>query len=231
MKMEFKTSGKRFYIAVTLLICIFSFNYNIASAAFRKGRSGDPTPFSLPLVLLSYDISMNNRNVFMTWVTGQEKKISHFVIERSLNGADYVETGIVVATGNSDIKQNYTYSETLAMQVGVVYYRLKMVDTYGRFQNSQVRLVRTGLDASASMQLQAFPNPAVNQVALTVPARWQSKHVDFYVYNMSGNMVRRVSNNKSNQTETVNLTGLEKGFYMVKASTESETLVQRVMKL
>lgn len=231
MKMEFKTSGKRFYIAVTLIICIFSFNYNTAGAAIRVGRLGDPTPFSLPLVLLSYDISMSNRNVFMNWVTGQEKKISHFVIERSFNGTNYVESGVVVAAGNSDMKRSYSYSETLTTQAGVVYYRLRMVDTYGHFQTSEVRIVRTGLDANASTQLQAFPNPAVNQVALTVPPKWQSKHVDFYVYDMSGHMVRRVTNNKSSQTETVDLRGLEKGCYMVKASTESETLVQRVMKM
>lgn len=195
------------------------------SFEYRQGLD-----FTLPLVLKSFNASLNNKKVNLNWVTGHEKDLSHFVVERSTNGIDYTESGIVFAMGNSTIVQEYSFPETLnTSSKGVVYYRLKMMDSQKRYQYSPVRIVRLG-DAPKDVLVQAYPNPVVNELRVTIPASWQNQTVSYEVYNINGNMVKRITNNSASQTETMNVRDLGAGSYVVKAYTKDETASQRIVK-
>jgi hypothetical protein len=200
------------------------------SLYFKSFRFNNEVEFTLPLVLKSFNASLNNKKVNLSWVTGHEKDLSHFVVERSTNGVDYSEAGVVFAAGNSTAVQNYSFPDVLnTASKGVVYYRLKMMDSQKRYQYSNVRIVRLG-DAPKQVQVQAYPNPVVNELRVTVPANWQNKQVSYEVYNMSGNMVKRIVSNTASQTETMNVQDLGAGSYVVKAYTQEEAASQRIVK-
>jgi hypothetical protein len=200
------------------------------SLYFKSFRFNQESQFTLPLVLKNFNASLHNKKVNLNWVTGHEKDLSHFVVERSTNGFDYSEVAVVFAMGNSTAVQNYNYTDAVnTASKGVIYYRLRMMDSQKRFQFSPVRLVRIG-DATTEVQVQAYPNPVVNELRVTVPASWQNKQVSYELYNMSGNMVKRISTNNANQTETLNVKELGTGTYVVKAYTQSETASQRIVK-
>jgi hypothetical protein len=183
----------------------------------------------LPLVLKSFDASIHSKKVNLKWVTGHEKDLSHFVIERSTNGTDYAEEAIVFAS-NSGTVHNYQFADALgAASSGTVYYRLKLMDSRGRHQYSNIRIVRLG-EANASTQVQAYPNPIVNELRVTVPATWQNKQVSYEVYNLNGYMIKRVTNKNASQTETLNVKELGTGTYVVKAYTQDETSSQQIVK-
>lgn len=197
---------------------------------FRSFSFTSAVQFQLPLVLLGFDATLKNKNTELTWVTGMEKELSHFMIERSTNGSDYTQVGMVVAGGNSDVKKNYSFTDPAALTAkGVVYYRLRMVDMNGRFQNSQVRLIRIG-DAAQTLSIAAYPNPVVNEVRITLPNNWQNQPVSFTFYNTNGQAVKSMTTAKASQTETMGLSELNAGIYIVKVTSGTETAIQRIVK-
>ncbi len=197
---------------------------------FKNFSYQSPNNFTLPLVLLNFNTTVNSKKVNVSWVTGKEKELSHFVIERSSNGVNYQEVAMVFANGNSDVKQSYGYTDALNTDSkGVLYYRLKMVDVDGRFQYSEVKLIRIG-DQQQEVKVSVYPNPVVNEVRVTVPASWQNTSVTIDVFNINGQMVKHAAVNRSGQTETVNMNGLVSGMYVVKVSNGTETASQRIVK-
>ena len=80
---------------------------------FKSFSYKDPTEFRLPLVLLSFNTTLVDKKVNVNWTTGKEKELSHFVIERSTNGLDYTEVGMVMASGSSNVKIDYSFSYAL----------------------------------------------------------------------------------------------------------------------
>lgn len=214
---------KGLFLLLSTLVTYFAF------------AGGEPKPtqdveFSLPLVLKNFNASLNNKKVSLNWVTGHEKDLSHFVIERSTNGRDYTEVAIVFAMGTSNAVQSYSFADFVTTETrGIIYYRLRMLDSRKRHQFSPVRIIRVA-DATSNVKFETYPNPVVNELRVTVPASWQNKQVSYELYNMSGNLVKRISTNNASQTETLNVKALGTGTYVVKAYMQNESASQRIVK-
>jgi hypothetical protein len=201
------------------------------SLYFKEFSYQAPVGFTLPLVLLDFKATMNNKNkVALNWTTGKEKELSHFVIERSVNGVDYTDAAMIMATGNSNVKIDYAFNDAINSQSkGVLYYRLRMVDADGKYQHSTVRMIRVG-EQKENVTIAAYPNPVTTELRITVPATWQNKTISFDLYNANGQIVKHVVAGNAGQTETINVNDLAKGAYIVKATNGGETAVQRIIK-
>ncbi len=186
--------------------------------------------FSLPLVMTAYKAVLNNNRVTLSWTTGIEKRLSHFVIERSTNGIDFKEAAIVFAVTNSSVKQNYSYQDPVNIHDGgILYYRIKIVDPVGKFQNSAVKLIRIGDEASV-MEVTTYPNPVVNELRITIPDKWQSQQVIYEIYTSNGKLLKRVVSSNANQTEVLNMQDCVAGMYLVRTSTPTETKSRAIIK-
>jgi type IX secretion system substrate protein len=207
---------------------VFNSNTNYTYKSVDTVGGGE---FSLPLVMTSFIATVNDKQVQLTWVTGMEKKLSKFIVERSINGRDYTEAGIVQATGTSGVKQTYTFTDPVgsSSKSTILYYRLQMIDETNRHQNSEVRIIRIE-DVNSGLKLMVYPNPASEEVKITIPASWQERQVNYAVYNTNGLMVKYVNDKAAGQTEVVNLKDLVSGIYVVKASSGTETATQRIVK-
>lgn len=200
------------------------------SMYFKSFQYQAPREFTLPLVLNNFDATLGNQKVVLNWTTGMEKELSHFVVERSIDGTTYSEAGMVFAGGTSGVKRNYSFTDQLVSSPkGIVYYRLRMVDVDHKYQHSAIRIIRTN-ETFASVKMQAYPNPAVDELRITVPAAWQNKSVNYQVFNTNGQMVKQVVNNAASQTETINVRELGAGLYVVKATNGTESATQRIIK-
>lgn len=85
------------------------------------------TSGTLPVLLLSYDVRLQNNKALVTWATTTETNNSYFTIERSSNGIDFVAIGTVNGAGNSSIVNNYSFDDVNPL-LGVSYYRLVQTD-------------------------------------------------------------------------------------------------------
>jgi len=189
-----------------------------------------PATFHLPLVLNQFNATLSGKKVNLNWVTGMEKELSHFVIERSANGVDYVEAGKVSAKGSSNVKIDYSFQDVLNSSAkGMLYYRLKMVDIDNKYQYSPVRVIRIAA-LNDEVKILAYPNPVTTELRVTLPQDWQNTKLSFTLYNVNGQAVKQVVNNKSGQTETINVADVPVGLYMMKVVNGDQMAVQRIVK-
>ncbi len=66
----------------------------------------------------------------MKWATASEKDASHFVVERSADGEQWIAVGERAAAGNSTQTQNYSYLDVFN-EFNIHYYRLMQYDIDG----------------------------------------------------------------------------------------------------
>ncbi|HUR66039.1 MAG TPA: T9SS type A sorting domain-containing protein [Chitinophagaceae bacterium] len=187
---------------------------------------------TLPVKLASFTATLSSRNkADLKWVTASEINVSHFIIERSLDGTNFSEAGMVFAYGNATDKTNYSFSDNLTTSISsVIYYRLKSVDIDGKVEYSAIRVIRMGRGKENNISILTFPNPVQNEVRITIPAAWQNKTVSYEVFNATGQVIKKMQTSASSQTETISLSTMASGFYMVKASCGAESAQQRIVK-
>lgn len=187
---------------------------------------------TLPVKLVSFDATLNNKNkVDLKWTTATEENVSHFVVERSTDGVNFSDAGLVFAVGNSTQKINYSLTDDISnVNATVIYYRLCSVDNDGKFTYSEVRIIRITKDANSNVAIITYPNPVSNELHITVPANWQNKQISFELFNANGQLMKRTDNSSSSQTETINVNDLSRGLYIVRVSCNGETAQQKIIK-
>jgi Secretion system C-terminal sorting domain len=198
---------------------------------FRQFSLSPVIPVILPVKLSSFTATLTtNKRAELKWVTASEINVSHFVIEKSLDGTNFSEAGMVFAYGNAADLTNYSFSDNLAnTTASVIYYRLRSVDIDGKVQYSEIRVIRIG-KGGEKVEILTFPNPAQNEVRVTIPTAWQNKNVSYEIFSANGQVVRKSQASSSNQTETINISTLAPGFYIVKAICGAESAQQRIVK-
>lgn len=186
---------------------------------------------ALPLSLTNFTAKLDKQNVLLTWNTTNEKNFNHFLLERSVDGKEFKSTAMVFADDNGQSNKEYAFKDALNnITKGIVYYRLKMVDIDGQFKYSSTRVIRLDEQTNQS-SIAAYPNPAKNDLRITVPNSWQDQKVVFDLYNVNGQVVKHIVNSRAGQTENLNVADIAEGLYIVKVTKGEETAVQRIVKV
>ncbi|WP_166437026.1 T9SS type A sorting domain-containing protein [Niastella caeni] len=198
---------------------------------FKSFAYNAPVQSPLPVVLSSFTARKSSNQVLLNWNTDMEKDVSHFVVEKSLNGKDFTDAGIVFTEGNSNVRKEYNFKDDLkSITSGLVYYRLKIVDIDGRYKQSAVRIIRVS-EENTARSITVYPNPAVSDVRITLSSTWQDNPVNMQVFNANGQCVLQRTNTRPGQTETINVSNLTAGMYIVKVSNGVEATTQRFIKV
>lgn len=186
----------------------------------------------LPVKLTSFAATADNhKKVNLTWSTASEVNFSHFVVEKSYDGVNFTEGGLVFASGNSNDNLNYSFADNLSgVNVVVVFYRLRMVDIDGKAKYSEVRVIRLATQNANAAVVTVFPNPAVNDLRVTVPSSWQGKKVQYEIFGSNGVLIMKQEQQNSSQTETFDVRSLSKGVYVLRVICNNEVSSQRFVK-
>lgn len=110
----------------------------------------------LPVEFLSFDAFKNNLAVDVKWETISERNSSHFIVQRSTDGKNFVAIGRVEARGNATSNIKYIFVDEKPVQ-GINYYRLLQVDLDGK--ETLTKVVSVTFDGEGQ-ELQVFPNPS-----------------------------------------------------------------------
>jgi hypothetical protein len=183
---------------------------------FTVGSSGA----ALPVDLISFTAELQNRGVLLTWNTASEKNNAYFAMERSTDGRTFSEIGRITGRGTSDIVNSYNYTDAAAAQTGVpiVYYRLKQVDTDGKFTYSKVAPVTLN-----NTLINLYPNPASERVTVTAPGTTQVQ-----IINGQGQMVLQKAFTSSIE---IDIRSLAKGVYIFRFLQGDKITTQKVSVL
>lgn len=107
---------------------------------------------TLPLKLLSFSGVQNNNKVKLDWSTSDESGMSHFELEKSVNGTNFNKITTVACT-NRFTTTNYSFNDENTAEEKI-WYRLKIVSNSGDAKYSKVIAVKF----SASKTLSLFPS-------------------------------------------------------------------------
>ena len=69
--------------------------------------------FTLPVKMYSFTANLNNNKVDLKWITASEINVSHFIVEKSTDGINFSDAGMVFANGNATDKTNYSLSDNV----------------------------------------------------------------------------------------------------------------------
>jgi len=164
-----------------------------------KGGVGLP----LPLQLISFRVVLQNKNPLLTWITSNEVNVSHFEIERSINGIEFTTVANVPSQAGS-VDKTYRFTDVAAWE-GINYYRLKMIDRDGKFSYSSILKIEAGKKNNVSI----VPNPVKNYFVITGAEGFTG----ISITDVTGRMVKQMKWNAANRYQT---TGLTKGVYIVR---------------
>jgi hypothetical protein len=187
---------------------------------FKSFTYTTPTESTLPVKLESFRVQKSGNYPQLSWLAATEINLSHYVVQRSTDGSNYDDVSIVF-TGDQHSNVSYSYTDKAAASNGVLYYRLKMVDIDGKFEYSPVRLIRMG-QSDAGLQVQVYPNPAQEQLRITIPSAWQQKTVKYEIYSSNGRLVKQIVSTSANQTELLDISALPASIYHIKVSAGNE---------
>jgi len=146
------------------------------------------TNIILPLNLLTFTGTLqNNTNALLNWKTSNEINTSHFVIERSIDGTQFVNIGQVNAKGTANTTEEYNYTDNNIddLQVLIVYYRLKMIDSDGSSKYSKVISISL---ADITGKISVAPNPVYSTATISISAAQNGK-VQWSLFNNTGHLI------------------------------------------
>lgn len=174
-----------------------------------------PANSPLPVNIISFDASVeNNKKVKLTWTTTYERDNSHFEIQRSKDGINFISIASVASRNNSNSLEYYSQYDEQPLK-GISFYRLKQMDYDRKTSYTRVEKVKI-TDPVGGVDI--FPNPATgNSFNINITGNIKGT-VDVQVIDMSGRLHLQQQFNSGNII-TVNHR-LQAGTYMIKITGE-----------
>jgi hypothetical protein len=124
----------------------------VSGPAVATASSSDFDSFAnspLPVKFVGFSVARSSADVLIQWSTSEEVNASVYEVEKSLDGASWSAIAYVMAAGNTATLTNYSFTDR-NVAARVVYYRIKQVDTDGRFSYTAVRSLRSEVAPAAS---------------------------------------------------------------------------------
>jgi hypothetical protein len=173
---------------------------NFAANGATRGGTGisngtAPTnPYSgtntLPIELINFSGKIIGNSIELNWSTASEINNDYFEIERSTNGIDFKHLAEIDGGGTTHTLQRYTYTDKRPYN-GVNYYRLKQLDTDGKFENFGPVVINNSSKTGVSLKInQVFPNPIVSNAEMKITSA-KSGELRLTIISMNGEIIEK----------------------------------------
>jgi len=170
----------------------------------------------LPVDFINVQARSTRNSVLIEWSTGSEHNSDYFLIERSVDGVNFLPLGTVAAQGESSQIVEYDFMDS-SPKNGVNFYRIKQVDFDGASKYSMVVSERFG-----RMSLIVTPNPA-NETAVLHVDQAIDPNAMLRITDARGRVVGEQRMILEGSTMPLDLAGLESGFYTISLYGEKGT--------
>ena len=180
-----------------------------------------------PVMMTKLEASKVNHSVLLKWGTLAEQNSSHFEIERSANGNDFITVVAKVnAAGRSDVPVHYSVTDVAPLNEWN-YYRVKQFDTDGKSTMSNIARVYFGKHQSVIL----YPNPAKTAVTL----EYVSEHagmVQIVILDSKGSKIGQTTlvTMAGVNTKTINVGHYTPGQYAIQIISGKDIITTRFIK-
>ncbi len=170
----------------------------------------------LPVTLLDFTAQKNKETVLLRWYATLETDFKKYEIERSIDGRTFNVIGEVVGANLA----NYSFIDSYLPRASVVYYRLKMIDQDGKFENSKVVTIKLSNNLSNAL---VYPNPTLNALNIKLYQVLQSTSI-LQVLDIAGRIVKQQTINANTLNVNLDVKNLAAGRYFVKIINEKQII-------
>jgi len=179
---------------------------------------------TLPVTWLYFTGVTKQKNNILSWATANEKNTREFKVERSFDGSSFSTVGTVAASGNATATHNYQFTDYNIdkLKAGVMYYKLKQVDTDNHFKYSSV--IRLTYQETGSRKSIVYPNPTPGTVHITIGDR-KLLGSQAILVDQNGRVL--LSQKIVSETQAINLGNFPNGIYYIRLSNKE---VLKVLK-
>jgi hypothetical protein len=177
----------------------------------------------LPVKLFGFTAARKDKVNLLQWSIDKQVNFSHFELERSENGRDFITISKIGFAGSEYSYQDKNFNPTIN------YYRLKMVDNDGKYEYSPVRR----LNNQAAIDISVYPNPAKETLHLRIEAIAE-KRLQLQVLSADGKSLQtqKLVVSAGVSITTLNVSALQSGRYFIRISDgETEMPVLNFTKL
>lgn len=187
--------------------------------------------FTLPVRFVEVRLTVTTSQNIVSWTVADELNVKEYVVERSVDGVNFVAAGTVAYRDNGGAQQTYTFNDASVLgSNGTVYYRIRQVDIDGRFMISKVVFYKSGQNKTG---LTVLRNPVVNnEIMLNISAERQGS-AELQLIDIKGRVLLVQKQSISNGNTTLRLAGsggyFANGIYFVKAMINGQLFVERIV--
>ena len=204
------------------IILITNFSNNPTEVTFEKtgGDGVADCDIVLPVELETFTVRNTGQGRSLAWATASETNNDYFIVQRSMDGNHFEDIGKVQGMGTTVIRSDYSFQDETSL-TGTIYYRLKQVDYNGDFETHKT--VSVVVDNNY-LTPTAYPNPARDQVVISVPSNFQTDQATIEIYSMLGRRIqaKQVSLAKGENLFEYDMSVLPHGNYIIKVQADKD---------
>jgi Pregnancy-associated plasma protein-A/Secretion system C-terminal sorting domain len=179
----------------------------------------------LPITLLAFNAYESNNAGILQWTTVTENNNKGFDVEKSLHGITFEKIAFVPGKGTSGIQSNYNLKDNNLTDVQ--YYRLKQIDTDGKFSYSNVVQVK---GKPGKQRIVFITNPFNTELKITM-ANKAVKNITVELLDATGKTIIKRNGIGNNSLFTIPLPGnIAKGIYFVNVTVDGVRFGSKLMK-
>jgi|GEM_PF-2154383 len=174
--------------------------------SFALGSNG-----ILPINLNYFKGEEQHKKVYLSWETFSEFNNDYFLLERSMDGRNWLNLIEIPGKMNSTERTTYQYfDETPA--AGTRYYRLSQYDIDGKMEIFETITLRVDFNG----EIKLFPNPGSDIINIKLPANDTYEDTKILIYDKLG---KPVLVDTLSSSQVLEVSHLASGIYLVKIIT------------
>ena len=177
--------------------------------------------FILPVKIISFTAKPESGKVRLDWSVAEQQDIVTYEAQFSTDAGNFITIATVAANHNSDASYNAYHLSPVA---GINYYRIRITDNSGRISFSGIRKVNIGKDGTISF----YPVPAHDILNLTVAGGIINKAATISIIGADGRLLSQKKVNSMGQTESLDVSKLSNGNYIVRITTDTDVVVKTI---
>jgi hypothetical protein len=138
----------------------------------------------LPVELAHFSARTEGEIIVLNWLTFSELNNDYYVVEKSKNGIEYKELGVIDGAGTSSNINAYKMIDIIPYH-GIQYYRLKQVDFDGKSVTSELIAVKWQKGTECSI----YPNPGKGELFANIDPSYDKQKGKLIINNTDGKLV------------------------------------------
>jgi hypothetical protein len=205
--------GNNYQIAAVYTVTLGSGSASNSYVALDNfGTNGILASVVLPVKFSGFGAELQNTSVSLKWGVATEDNVTRYEIQKSIDGHEYSNIGLVNATGQT----SYSFIDTRPSTTA--YYRIKSVDVNGRYTYSPIATVKEG---KSMIQLKAFPSPFTKSLSVQHATAGAGSLIT--ISSEDGRLIKSIAPIIGTQQTPIDLSTTKAGLYLIRFNNNNGT--------